>query len=321
MSRTCGFRFIMVPVDGSRFAEAAIPYAIAIAERARCKVRFVLVDPDQYPPLMIEPASVYLRRLTRRFRSPLGSRLSSIILNGPVAPSLVKHAQEIGADLVVMTTHGWGGLRRAWLGSVTDELIRGIGIPVLVTRPGHGEPSSFDFHEILVPLDGSLVAEMALQPAIALAQLWNAKISLLRVVHPPVSPTALGLASSGDGGEELVRRRKSAAAYVRRVVERVRLSGASVSGVAVVGTAAAAQTLLEVAQRGTIGLIAMATHGRGGVGRLVLGSVTDRIVRTAEVPVLVVPLSDTARHLVKVQRRMIESLGADKDLAHVGPAS
>jgi nucleotide-binding universal stress UspA family protein len=306
MSPTSGFRSIMVPLDGSQLAEGAIQYALAIAERAQAKVRFVLVNPHSYPPLLIEPPTVYLREVTERFRERLGSCLSSLILNGPVAPSLAKHAREIGADLVVMTTHGWGGLRRAWLGSVTEELIRSTEIPVLVIRPGKdGSLPSLDLREILVPLDGSLLAEVALQPAAAMAKLWNAKISLLQVVHPTVlagDPTA---GSPVKHNDELIQIGEEANAYVRDEVDRLRLTGAAVSGGAIVATAGVAQTLLGVAKSERVSLIAMATHGRGGLPRLVLGSVTNKIVRTAEVPVLVVPHSRTARQIAKVLRPMI----------------
>lgn len=322
MSRTAGFRSIMVPVDGSRFAEAAIPGALAVAERAHCKVRLVLVDPGHYPPLMIQPATVYLKNLTRRFRGQLGRRLSSIILNGPVAPTLAQHAREIGADLVVISTHGWGGLRRAWLGSVTDELIRTTEIPVLVIRPGEKDAlRSFDFSKILVPLDGSLLAEVALHPATAMASLWNAEISLLHVVSPSVAAIDVALAFSVAGNDDLATRTESAHAYLRDVVERVRLSGAKVSGVAVPATTGVAPTLLGLASPEQIGLIVMATHGRGGVSRLVLGSVTNRIVRAAGLPVLVVPHSSTARQVARVQREMIKSPDAGRELARVGTPS
>jgi len=135
MSRYPVFRSIVVPVDGSALAEGAIPYALALAERTGSKVRFVLVHPDQYPPLLIDSARVYLTELTERFRPRLGASLSSIILNGPAASSLVQHVSDIGADLVVMTTHGRSGIERAWLGSVADEVIRSIEVPVFVLRP------------------------------------------------------------------------------------------------------------------------------------------------------------------------------------------
>jgi nucleotide-binding universal stress UspA family protein len=100
------------------------------------------------------------------------------------------------------------------------------------------------------------------------------------------------------------------------VVKRVQLTGAKVSGVAVVGTTGVARTLLDVAKPERIGLIAMATHGRGGLGRLVLGSVTNKIVRAAEVPVLVVPLSRTARQVAKVQVEMIRALSMSEEFAY-----
>lgn len=302
MSRISGFRSVMLPLDGSRFAEAAIPYALGVAKRARCRMQLVLVLPDDHSPGMIETATVYLNELTQRLGGQLEGSLSSVILNGPVVPSLVNHAQEMGADLVVMTTHGLGGLRRAWLGSVADELIRTIEIPVLVTRPGEDVSlHSPDFHQILVPLDGSLLAEVATQPAAAIAKLWDGEISLLQVLQPsdPAQPSPLRCDA------ELTRvRRESAHTYLGEVADRVRLTGARVSGDAVVETADISRALLGFAQRERIGLIAMATHGRGGVRRLLLGSVTNRMVRTAEVPVLVVPLSHSARRVAKAQLEM-----------------
>lgn len=312
------FRSIMVPVDGSPLAEAAIPYAVAIAERTHSKVRFVLVHPQQYPPLLIEPANVYLRGLTQRFREQLGCSLTSIILTGPVAPSLVQHAQEIGADLVVMTTHGLGGLHRAWLGSVADQLIRTIEIPLIVVRPrADGSLPPLNLREVLVPLDGSLLAEVALQPAAALAKLWDAEISLLHVVPPVVITADLALPSAVWHDDQLTgSRREQAQDYIQDVIERMRTTGAKVSGVAVVGSTPIAQTLLQFANPARVGLIAMATHGRGGLRRLVLGSATDKMVRSAEVPVLVVPHSRAARLVAKVQREMINALSLGEEFSY-----
>jgi nucleotide-binding universal stress UspA family protein len=312
MSRSAAFRSILVPVDGSPLAEAAIPYALAIAERAHSKLRFALVYPSQFPPLLIDDVTIYVRKLTERFRERLGPSLSSIVLNGPVAPSLSTHAKDIGADLVVMSTHGWGGLRRVWLGSVADQLIRTSEVPVMVVRPREDAPlRPFDLREILLPLDGSLLAEVALYPAIRLAQLWGAQISLLQVVQP-VWETDPSLAVTLPPDEELTARRKLAAEdYLKAVVARLGARGARLSGAAVVGTMGVTQTLLELAKPERIGVMAMATHGRGGFRRQVLGSVTDRIVRTAEMPVLVVPHSWTARRIAKLQRRMVKRSGPE----------
>ena len=200
------FRSIVVPVDGSSLAEGAIPYALALAERTQSKVRFVLVHPGQYPPLLIDSARVYLAELTERFRTRMGASLTSIILNGPAASSLVQHVRDIGADLVVMTTHGRSGIERAWLGSVADEMIRSIEVPVIVLRPRtDGTFPAFDMREILVPLDGSPLAETALGPAAVLAKLWDAEMSLVQMVYPvlftpdAVLPFAGGYDEGADG--------------------------------------------------------------------------------------------------------------------------
>ena len=297
MSRSPVFRSIIVPVDGSQLAEGAIPYALAIAERAHSKVRFVLVHPDQYPPLLIEPANVYLKELTQRFRERLGQSLSSIILNGPAAPSLVKHAKEIGADLVVMTTHGRGGLQRAWLGSVADELIRTSGVPVIVAHPSEG--GSFpvlNLREIFVPLDGSPLSETALEPASALAELWDAEISLVQMVYPvPLVPDPALPFASGYDKELTAWERDAASDYVRDIAEGLRARGIKASGIALIGDKSVAHSLIELASPERVSLIVIATHGRGGLRRLVLGSVTDKLVRAAQVPIMIIPATRAPR--------------------------
>ncbi len=217
MSRYPVFRSIVVPVDGSSLAEGAIPYALALAERTQSQVRFVLVHPGQYPPLLIDSARVYLAELTERFRTRLGASLSSIILNGPAASSLVQHVRDIGADLVVMTTHGRSGIERAWLGSVADEVIRSIEVPVIVLRPRtDGTFPAFDMREILVPLDGSPLAETALGPAAVLANLWDAEMSLVEMVYPVLFTPDAVLPFAGGYDEELTAREcELAKDYVR----------------------------------------------------------------------------------------------------------
>ena len=293
-------RSILVPLDGSSVAEQALPVAVAIAERARCKIKLVLVH---QPLVGIEPGPAYtkmelamekanreyLRSVVARYRERLGRTLTSAVLEGSVAATLARYGRELSADLVVMTTHGRGGIRRAWLGSVADQLIRISEVPILVVRAkDQDELASVNLGEILVPLDGSPLAEAVLEPVTALARLWDAEISLVQVVHPipltsdPVLPFPAGYS------DEVTRiRREEAQDYIRDVAERLREAGVRASGVAVMG-GGVAETLLDLARPERVGLIATATHGRGGVRRLVLGSVADKLVRGAEVPVLVV---------------------------------
>jgi nucleotide-binding universal stress UspA family protein len=293
---------ILVPLDGSELAEQAIPIAQAIAERARCKLKLVLVhdriilmktgkDYTRLELAMQKADRDYLKSVTARVRERLGRMVSSAILQDlPVAETLARYIREIGADLVVMTTHGLGGLRRAWLGSVTDQLIRSAEVPVLVIRPGEAGASRsiWEPGEILVALDGSPLAEAALEPAIELARLWDAELSLVQVVRPitPDSDPHLTFPSSYSD-QVTALQREWANDYIKDMAERVRESGIRATGVAVIGSTVP-ETLIELADPERVGLMVVATHGLGGMRRMVLGSVADKVVRGANVPVLVV---------------------------------
>ena len=295
------FQSILVPLDGSSLAEQAIPVAEAIAKRARCKLKLVLVHE---PLIQLEPGSVsvklelamqkadrqYLKGLTVGLRERLGRPVSSAVLRGiPVAEILATHIRELGVDLVVMTSHGRGGLRRAWLGSVTDQLVRSTEIPVLVVRPREDEApwSIAQLSEIMIPLDGSPLAEAALEPATELARLWDAEISLVQVVRPIILSEPNLTFPSSYSDQATAIRRDLAQDYIKDVAERVRESGLRSTGIAVIG-GAVSQTLIDLASPERVGLMVVATHGRGGLKRLVLGSVADKLIRGANVPVLVI---------------------------------
>lgn len=317
MSATRTFQSILVPVDGSPLAEAAVPYAVAIAERARSKVQFVFVYKDGFPLEPIELARQYLLQLTAQARERLGDSVSSVLLSGAVAPTLVKQARKIGADLVVITTHGRGGLERAWLGSVTDQLIRRIGIPLFVVRPVAGLPvPTFEPREILVPLDGSPLAEAALPPAAALAQLWDAELALVQIVHPLMAAADPAASAAQPYDKELTTiAYESATEYVKQAAEPLRNSGVKATGFALIATDLAAHQLRELASPERVSMVAMATHGRGGVRRLLLGSVTDKLVRTAQVPVLVVPPAPVVQPTRKAQPEKVSALGLSEAFA------
>jgi nucleotide-binding universal stress UspA family protein len=291
-------------VDQSPLAEQAIPVALAIAERARGKIKLVHVHRELRPLFPLEPRQdyvevrlamrkserEYLRALTRHLQRRSGPAVSSAMLKGPVAPTLAKYVRDSGADIVVMTSHGYGGLRRMWLGSVADELVRTLEVPVLLVRPAENEaPDPVNFSRILVPLDGSPLAEEILAPAVALVRLWNAELDLIQIVHPlPYAAGALpeSLLSTARHNQVVSSHLETARAYLHRIAETLRDQKVNASSRAVIG-ASVPDTLLDLAGQVRAGLIALATHARGGVRRLVLGSVADKLLRAAEVPILV----------------------------------
>src|SRR5919112_684694 len=180
----------------------------------------------------------------------------------------------------------------------------------IVVRPGEAGTarSAWEPGEILVALDGSPLAEAALEPAVEVAKLFQAELSLVQVVRPilPTSGPPLSF-PSGYSDQVLAIRRGSAQDYIRDVAERVRESGVRASGVAVIG-GTVPETLIELADPERVGLMVVATHGLGGVRRMVLGSVADKVVRGANVPVLVV--RPTGRRLRRKSREVKIAVGA-----------
>jgi nucleotide-binding universal stress UspA family protein len=299
------YRSILVSLDGSSLSEQALPLAVAIAERAKASLRLVLVS--QLPVVPLSPAGrplyASLEREARQsetaylkaFGDQLKQRSSSLaitsaILAGPVADTLREHIRERGIDLVVMTSRGQGGLRRLWLGSVADALVRGSAVPVLLVRPEeHPSPRPVleNLSRILVPVDGSALSEAILDPARELAALAGAELMLVQVVQPLASPLeGHGAAPLRFDVELTTLRRKEAADYLSHLAERCAAAGVRTAHAATLGTNVA-DAILGLAESATIGCVAMATHGRGGVKRLALGSVADKVVRTAHCPILV----------------------------------
>ncbi len=301
---------IMVPLDGSEFAEFALPTAVALARRAgSTTLDLVLVHEPLVPTVAADGVPVpagdfdaelrkqheeYLRLTTQRVRSRSGITVTASILEGVAATALAAHAETSDADLVVMTSHGRGGLSRAWLGSVTDVLLRHVHVPVLVARPPE-ETVQHDegplFQRVLVPLDGSGLGEATLERAMDLVGTSGVEFTLARVVTPllamlrPPFPAEVDVEWGGDGAD-VVAAQAQADEYLESVAARLRARGVMVQTVVLIHEHAA-RAILRYAAQMESELIVMATHGRGPMGRLVLGSTTDKVLRAAALPVLV----------------------------------
>jgi nucleotide-binding universal stress UspA family protein len=290
------FRTILVPLDGSPFAEQALPWALCLARRAgavldlvRGHVLYALTQPAAaWAPF--DPAAeadcqqeerAYLDAVARRLAAAATVPIRKTLVEGLETEGLLKRVQDGRADLVVMATHGRGPLGRFFFGSVADALVRGASVPVLLVRPRGAAPDLLPgpaVANVLVPLDGSRLAEQALGPAAELARLLLAPCTLLRVLGP------FGLAA-GPAPPEGVRR-AAAGAYLETVADRLRGRGVPVRTRVTLAAHPARAILSEGrAQEGTV--IALATHGRGGLPRVLLGSVADKVLRATHGPVLV----------------------------------
>jgi nucleotide-binding universal stress UspA family protein len=301
------YRRIMVPLDGSDFAVQSLPVAEELARRSGAELVLVGVHPGLPPgptgrvpePLaradreVAEAERQALEREAERLRGE-GIEAQAELEEGPVVDTLCARARE-SADLVVMATHGRGRLTRFWLGSTADGMVRQCSVPILLVRPeGDGDAGTpaVEIRDLLLPLDGSRVAESVLAPATELARVLGARVTLLQVVVPVMNP-GFGVSDFPEGVDQaLVEPMESEAEeYVADVADRLAEEGLEVE-TRVIRYPDAAAAILESAEELGTDLVAMATHGRGGVRRLLLGSVADKVIRAGETPVLVVRPED-----------------------------
>lgn len=292
------FHKIVIPLDGSAFAEFALPLASAVSRRSGAGLELVMVESpepafafgewEESPQPWREE---YLETMADRVGRDLDEPVSHRLRMGRAATQLERHLESSGADLLVMATHGRGPLSRFWQGSVADHLLRHATCPVLLVRPEEDEEpppvDAVELDHILVPLDGSRLAESVLEPTFGLADLFGSKITLVGVVHFPGTVTSSYIPDSVEpSGETVAEGTARTEAYLTETAERLSRSGREVATDVRVDVHPA-RGILDAAEDLDIDLVAIATHGRGGVSRMVLGSVADKLVRASLRPTLV----------------------------------
>jgi nucleotide-binding universal stress UspA family protein len=304
---------LLVPLDGSPFGEQALPLALSIARRAGATIHLVHVHnpaTEPYQPTVAPHSSKsplhiqrereqqeYLEGIAARLRQAASVPVHPVLIKGAVVPMLRATATSMEADLVIMTTHGRGVLGRFWLGSVADNLLRELPVPLLLVRPREDAPPldvEPDLRRVLVPLDGTPLGEAVLEQAIALGSLMKAEYLLVHVI-PPLEPVAMPVGAQAVGGlesavahAESVHKliRQEAEAYLEGVAQRLRDRGLRVRIRVTVGGQPGVAILRE-AELLAADLIALETQGHRGLSRVLLGSVADKVVRGATIPVLV----------------------------------
>jgi nucleotide-binding universal stress UspA family protein len=304
---TSRFQKLLVPLDGSPLAEQAIPAACGLARRAGGAVHLAVVQP---PPLRHLHVSAELAKpVEREAREQLESYLAKqaeavsmchgleatcAVLEGDPAGALAAYARTNAMDLIVMTTHGRGGLGRFWLGSVADSLLRRITSPVLLLR-SEKQPQPTDFRHVLVALDGSEAGEAVLAPALALASLYHgARCSLVQVVEPSVAvPWDLTVSPTEVDAALIEQERARATRNLERHAAQAAALGIAATTLVPVVPGIGAQ-IVGLAEKLDSDVIAVGTRGRHGLERLLLGSVADKVIRGATRPVLVGPIGGHA---------------------------
>jgi nucleotide-binding universal stress UspA family protein len=309
------YRNVMVPTDGSDLSRHAIPLALAVARPANAVVHLVAVqgpsfeapvygipldgvgwtggvavDPDldaEVRAARREGRESALRDFANRLAAEAGLSVTASLREGDIAPSLAAYAESHDIQLIVMATHGRGGLGRALLGSTADALVRSAPCPVMLARP-HGElaheaePASIA--HILVPLDESPASETVIPHAAAVAALTGARCTLVHASHRELAsgiaaPEALLDPNAMAHVEEAERAR------LERVAEPLRARGVRVA-TEVLHVKARVDAIVEYAGTHAVDFIAMTTRAQHGLARLMRGSTATALLHRTLLPML-----------------------------------
>jgi nucleotide-binding universal stress UspA family protein len=287
------YKSILVPLDGSAFAEEALPTAIRLARATHATLTLVRVT-DRLRDLTPDRAERYLERIGAEVEQRTGVTSQRVVRHGGVAAVIRKEALDRHADLVVMTTHALGPVGRVFTTSVADKVARSAPCPVLFVHrehKGHDWNVHRRFMHVLVPVDGSRAAEQALRMGLQLADLDDARVTILHVAQPELAMAASHGTLPGHGvahiePEETERMSRD---YLESLAEWVQDQRSRPFTNVRIKDGAPVDEIVAFAADNGVDLIALTTRGLGGVRRLVLGSTASAVLRRANTAVLLLP--------------------------------
>ena len=291
---------MLIPLDGSKVAEQVLPYARFLARALTISVELLeVVDPEalnllanpeqgRYIDTLLaekkESRKTYLEAIARSFQA---ARIKCFVEAGKAEEVIIEKAATDKETLVVMATHGRSGIQRWLLGSVAEKVLHGAANHMLLVRAREGGAVNGEagLTTVVVPLDGSALAEQVLPHVVDLAKKLKAKLILMRAY---ALPPAVSANEYGTYMEELVKHLESEALdYLAGKVKEASAMGLkNVEPVACFGYGA--EEIIKLGRQTSDNFIAMCTHGRSGVKRWVLGSVTERVVQHSGDPVLII---------------------------------
>jgi nucleotide-binding universal stress UspA family protein len=295
------FTRILVPLDGSRLAEAALPAASDMQRAFGSSVTLIHVLEREAPKeahgerhLRDEAeARAYLQETAERL-FPKGAAVEYHVHAGGISDvplSISDHSLELHQDLIIMCVHGRGSLERVFAGSLAERIMSRQTVPVLLVHPGAGGTPAPLLRSVLVPLDGTPAHEQGLPVAAELARAAGARVILATVVPTMLTlmgeRRATGMYLPTATSELLEITRTSAAAYLAKCAAQLASTGAAVA--TVIGRGNPARRIPRLARDADAGLIILGTHGKAGSKAFWAGSMAHRIVWRTHIPLLLIP--------------------------------
>ena len=295
------YKQMLIPLDGSNLAEQVLPYARVLAQKLHLPVELLAVvdvvglaaslpaeDKKQVENLIVQTwrsSDESLKRISKTFS---GISVTCAVEKGRPGDVVVEKAAVDTGILIAMATHGRSGIDRWLLGSVAEKVLRGTKNPLLLVRAANGRQSDGEaiLKSIIVPLDGSALAEKALPHATALAKAVGLELLLLRAYTlTQIISTSDDYIPDWNKLEALYK--EESLSYLDQKVRELKDNGlANVSAIALEGDPA--EQIIDLAKRTANSLVVICSHGRSGVGRWVLGSVAEKVARHSVGPVLLI---------------------------------
>jgi nucleotide-binding universal stress UspA family protein len=308
------FKLIAVPLDGSLLAEKALAYSTALAKSFNADI--LLLRGAEMPLLMndkppenfssFKQAKTYLEGLVEKLALPTDTSpvVKAQVIIGDEAKDIVATITEEHADLIVMTTHGRTGLMRLLMGSMATTILKHAPCPLVIIRPNETEenlPTLSRLEQIVVTLDGTVEAEIILEPVVEIARQVGAKLNIVRVVMPFV-PVNIGDMEAGYSGFDIEKVTETwiaeAEDYIAEIRSRLNKQGINCEAKVLVGMPS--DKILDFIEEIKPQMVAMATHARGNLEQIVIGSVADEVLRKCNLPVLMMHMPKRTKHAITV---------------------
>ena len=304
------YQRILVPLDTSRLAEIALPYAEELAVKLGSEVILLHVgtladspDKSEHSVYISKMVAATERHIKKSPALPPGEKVKVVseiiglpgIIANP-AEEILDYAEKENIRLIIIATHGRTGIRRWALGSTANKVARAARCPLLLIRAGARVSKKVSLDNILVPLDGSKPGEAVLPYVENLASRLKNKVSLLNVFKPlyHIYPYSEGLGYYGTGGivrmpyneEEMKPMKLVAEKYLKDVNDKLAAQGIRTSYE--VRTGSPGEEIIKVEREMHPNMVAMSTHGHSGFGRWEHGSITDKVLHAGNTPLLLV---------------------------------
>lgn len=324
------FKKILIPLDTSPLAERILHFLPQFADMQQTELLLVgAIEPNMYAyamasdePLLISRLMEDIEQSFRRYLTGLqerllreGYRATIQLLYGDAAQAISDVSTKESCDLIAMMTHGRTGFSRWMLGSVADRLLRTADQPILLVRADLAASEPYVVKHILLPLDGSELAEQALPLAEKMARQTDANVVMLHVLQQLTSWEKQLLAQTELPADEYESERMAnARTYLTQMRERLHM--AQVASAFEIVTGDAAKAVLDRSEADEIDLIVMSSHGRSGYSRWAYGSVAAKVLHGAQCPVLLM----RGMQRVKVEEEETAEMTSPQLQMHVAPA-